>query len=185
MRGRSPAGQQPQSLHRLASFSSQPGRSVFRADSSGSTTEPQAMPTRDGLLVVGRSSSGRRWPRLPRPAPSGRYTATSIAALTIADRVGMSIDSSPPPPRGGAGQSADRPARVVRPGGRARRSSCRGLSGTRSPVMAAPKLVVARENFVTEVGAARCQHGKGVQGERQAHKEHAHRKARLRIPSRT
>ena len=73
--------------------------------------------------------------------------------IAMAPGVGMSIDSSPPPLRGGAGQPADRPARVVRvladglkkvvvPEAALRyEKSCNG--GT--------KLVVARENFVTEV----------------------------------
>src|SRR6266542_678538 len=80
-----------------ATWAAHPNRldTIFRLTPAGSTTEPQAMPTRDGELV-GRPKV--EWTTMATAATTGTKWALYgdfNAAFTIADRIGMTVELIP------------------------------------------------------------------------------------------
>jgi HK97 family phage major capsid protein len=68
---------------------------IFRFTPSGSTTEPQALPTRDGQFI-GRPKI--EWTAIPTALTTGTRQllyGDFRAAFTIADRVGMTVELVP------------------------------------------------------------------------------------------
>jgi HK97 family phage major capsid protein len=80
-----------------ATWAAHPNRldSIFRLTPSGSTTEPQAMPERDGALI---GKPVVEWSTMATAATTGTKWALYgdfRAGFTIADRIGMSIELIP------------------------------------------------------------------------------------------
>jgi HK97 family phage major capsid protein len=90
-------GQLPARFIPNATFALHPSKAdaIFRFTPSGSTTEPQAMPTRDGPLC-GRPKV--EWTAIPTALTTGTTQllyGDFAAAFTIADRLGMTAEIVP------------------------------------------------------------------------------------------